>query len=58
MEQLDAIWELQSFLLNRADEANIRIIANWVVEDTVRDILQEVNLRVSERYPPDPKILE
>jgi 2-phosphoglycerate kinase len=58
MEQLDAIWDLQSFLLNRADEANIRIIANWVVEDTVRDILQEVNLRVSERYPPDPKILE
>jgi len=58
LEQLDAIWDLQSFLLNRADQAHIRVIANWTVADTVREILHEVNLRVSERYPPDPKILE
>ena len=57
LEQLDAIWDLQSFLLNLADKAGIPIIANWTIEDTVRDVLQEVNRRIHERYPPDPEIL-
>jgi 2-phosphoglycerate kinase len=58
LEKLDAIWELQSFLLNMADMAQTPIIANWKVEDTVRQILLEVNRRISDRYPPDPGILE
>jgi 2-phosphoglycerate kinase len=58
LEKLDAIWELQSFLLNLADKANVPIIANWSIEDTVRGILIEVNRRISERYPPDPGVLE
>jgi 2-phosphoglycerate kinase len=57
LEKLDAIWELQSFLLNLADDARIPIIANWTIEDTVRDITLEVNQRISERYPPDTGIL-
>ena len=57
LEKMDAIWELQSFLLNLADKANVPIIANWSIEDTVREILLEVNRRISERYPPDPGIL-
>jgi 2-phosphoglycerate kinase len=57
-EQIDAIWELQSFLLKRAEEANIPIVANWDIEDTIRDILDKVNRKISERYPPDPAILE
>jgi 2-phosphoglycerate kinase len=58
LEQLDAIWELQSFLLNLADKAQIPIIANWTIENTVRNVLLEVNRRISEHYPPDPGILE
>ena len=58
LEKLDAIWEVQSFLLNLAEKANIPIIANWTIEDTVREVLLEVNRQISERYPPDPGILE
>lgn len=58
LEKLDAIWGLQSYLLNLADKAHIPIIANWTIEDTVREVLLEVNRRISEHYPPDPGILE
>ena len=58
LEKLDAIWELQSFLLNLADKAHIPIIVNWTIEDTVHEVLLEVNRRISEHYPPDPGILE
>jgi len=49
---------VQSFLINLADNANIPIIANWTIEDTVREILLEVNRRISEHYPPHPEILQ
>ena len=58
LEKLDAIWELQSYLLNLADKTHIPIIANWTIENTVREVLLEVNRRISEHYPPDPGILE
>ena len=58
LEQLDAIWDLQSFLLNLADKARVPVIANWTIEHTVRDIMQQVTLRIKERYPPDPGILD
>jgi 2-phosphoglycerate kinase len=58
LEKLDAIWELQSFLLGLSEKEQIPIIANWTVGDTVRQVLLEVNRQISERYPPDPGILE
>ncbi|MBT8127056.1 MAG: hypothetical protein HKP12_01960 [Gammaproteobacteria bacterium] len=58
LEQLDAIWEVQSFLLNMAEKSNIPIIANWNIQDTVHEVLLEVNRRISEHFPPDPGILE
>lgn len=58
VDKLDAIWELQSFLLNLADKSHIPVIANWTIEDSVREILLEVNRRISERHPPDPGVLE
>lgn len=58
LEQLDAIWDLQSFLLNLADKAQVPVIANWEIEHTVRDIVQQVSRRIQERYPPDPGILD
>jgi 2-phosphoglycerate kinase len=57
LESLDAIWELQSFLLNLSEKEQLPIIANRTIEKTVRDVLLEVNHRISERYPPDQGIL-
>ena len=36
----------------------VSVIANWTIEHTVRDIMQQVTLRIKERYPPDPGILD
>jgi 2-phosphoglycerate kinase len=58
LEQLDAIWDVQSFLLNLADKAQVPVIANWTIEHTVRDIMQQVTRRIKERYPPNPGILD
>jgi len=58
LEQLEAIWELQSFLLSKADKTGIPIIANWAMKDTVWDVLREVNRKISKRYPPDHKLLQ
>ena len=58
LEQLDAIWDVQSFLLNLADKAQVPIIANWRIEHTVRDIVQQVTRQIKERYPPNPGILD
>jgi len=49
---------LQSFLLNLADKARVPVIANWTIEHTVRDIIQQVARRIKERYPPNPGILD
>ena len=57
MERIDAIWELQSFLLNLADKAQVPVIANWAIERTVRDIMQHVIRHIRERHPPNPEIL-
>ncbi len=58
LEQLDAIWDLQSFLLKMADETQVPIIANWTIEHSVRDIMQQVTRRIKERHPPSPGILD
>ena len=58
LEQLDAIWELQTFLLNLADKGQVPVIANWTIESTVRDILQHVTHRIKERFPPNTDILD
>ena len=58
LRHLDDIWELQSFLLKLADKAGIPEVVNWNIEDAMGEILNEVNRKVSERYPPDPQALE
>lgn len=53
LKHIDAIWELQSFLLRLADSADIPLIINRRPDDTVLQILSEVSEKVAERYPPD-----
>jgi 2-phosphoglycerate kinase len=54
---LDAIWNLQSYILDGAERSGIPIIANWGVEDTVQLILEEVMTLMAERFPPDPEAI-
>ncbi|MCP4407725.1 MAG: hypothetical protein GY807_08180 [Gammaproteobacteria bacterium] len=57
LRHLDDIWDLQSYQMKLADKADIPIIANWSVEDTVGVILNQVSARVSQRYPANPSAL-
>ena len=57
VSHLDDIWSLQSYLLTLADKADIPVIANWALEDTVDEILSEISRKISERYPPNPHAL-
>jgi 2-phosphoglycerate kinase len=52
LENIDAIWELQSWLLDEADKAGISIIENWNVEGTVRAALDLIIVEVMKYFPP------
>lgn len=54
VENLDRIWELQSWLLNEADKSGIPIIENWYIEDTVRAALETVIGVLMKHFPPHP----
>ncbi len=58
LKNVDAIWELQSWLLNEADRAGIRIIENWYIEDTVRAALDIIIGELMKLFPsqPDDKV--
>ena len=54
LENMDDIWELQSWLLDEADKAGIPIIENWYIEDTVRAVLDLVIGVLMKHFPPQP----
>lgn len=56
-EQLDAIWDIQTYMLDQAEKSSIPIIVNWRLDDSVRRILDEVMKRITERFPPEPASL-
>jgi 2-phosphoglycerate kinase len=53
LERIDAIWELQSWLLDEADRAGIAIIESTTIEETVRAVLDLVIAGIMEQFPPD-----
>ncbi len=55
---LEAIWNLQSYMLDQAEKDAIPVIANWGLEETVRRVLAEVMACIVERFPADPAALE
>jgi 2-phosphoglycerate kinase len=55
---MDAIWNLQSYMLDQAERNGIPVIANWRVEETVQRILEEVMARICERFPAVPDVLD
>jgi 2-phosphoglycerate kinase len=52
LENLDDIWELQSWLLDESDKVGIPIIENWHIEDTVRAALDLVISELMKYFPP------
>ena len=57
-EFIDDIWELQTWLLERADRKDVNIVPNINIEDTIREILEIASQIVLERFPPDLKAIE
>ncbi len=58
LRNLDAIWEIQSFLVTEADGAGVPLIFSWTIEDSVYEILLELARAVARDYPPDPAFLD
>ncbi|HBE92386.1 MAG TPA: hypothetical protein DDW55_07615 [Gammaproteobacteria bacterium] len=54
LENLDDIWELQSWLLDEADKAGILIIENWYIEDAVRAALDYIIGVLMKHFPSQP----
>ncbi len=57
-EEVEAIWELQKFMLDQADKSGIPVVANWRIEETVKQVIAEIMTRITERFPPDPAALQ
>ena len=53
LENMDGIWDLQSWLLDEEDKAGTPIIENWYLEDTVRAALDLVIGELMKRFPPE-----
>ena len=53
LENMDSIWDLQSWLLDEEDGAGTPVIENWYLEDTVRAALDLVIGELMKRFPPE-----
>lgn len=58
IDNIDDIWELQSYLLNLADHAGIPIINNAKLEETIKEILELISAKILKRFPPNPKLMD
>lgn len=59
-ENLDSIWDLQTWLLDEAEKAGVPVIENWYIEDTVRAVLDHVICILMKHFPahPDEEVWE
>ncbi len=51
---LDAIWQLQGFMVEQAEREGVPVIANWNLDETVWTIMDVIMHQVGVRFPPDP----
>ena len=51
IENLDHIWALQSYLLKTADNAEIPILTNASIKDTVSNVIALISQSVAEQFP-------
>jgi 2-phosphoglycerate kinase len=55
---LDAIWDLQAFMLDQAEKHDIPVILNWTGEEATSRVLEVVMASIVARFPPDPGALD
>ena len=58
IQNIERIWDLQSFLLDEADDNDVSIIPNNDEENTVRSILQTVSNELRRRYKTEDSLSE
>ena len=54
VDNLDDIWELQSWLLDEADRAGIYTIENWCIEEAAGMALKYIIGELQKHFPPSP----
>jgi 2-phosphoglycerate kinase len=54
LDNLDDIWELQSWLLDEADRAGIYIIENWSIEQAASNALNYIIGELQKYFPTRP----
>jgi 2-phosphoglycerate kinase len=57
-ENLQAIWDIQAFMLDQAERSDTPVIVNWNPDETVHRVLEEVMKRIGERFPADPSTFD
>lgn len=57
-EMLSEIWTLQNFMVDQAEKADIPVIVNWELDETVNQVMDEVMRHIVARFPPDEEALE
>ena len=57
-ERLSEIWTLQNFMVDQAEKADIPVIVNWEINETINQVMDEVMRHIVARFPPDPEALE
>ncbi len=55
LNEFDAIWRLQSYLLSEADRSEVAIVANNDKQDAVQQVLAEVGNRLKREFSGDPR---
>lgn len=54
LEHFDAIWELQSFLLEEADRHHIPILPNVELQETTRLVMETISAHLARHFSGDP----
>lgn len=57
-EMLSEIWTLQNFMVDQAEKADIPVIVNWELDETINQVMDEVMRHIVARFPPDQEALE
>lgn len=58
LAHLESIWEVQSFLAEDAEAADINVLPTGDIETTTSEVLEDITKAVMERFPPHPKGLK
>ena len=54
LKHFEEIWDIQSYMLEAADQAGIPIVTSHDLPDTVQAVIDLVTADLRLRYPPDP----